>query len=216
VLKANSSADLKIHYTSIGNKISITDSLVGILSAGRASITAMQGGNDLYLEAQNQERSFCITPARPAVSMEFNHHGYTLISSSPDGNQWHREGEVIVGMTAQQLLLSEHGEYYVTVQIDDCISSPSETIKVLITDVLDNSADPGFIMFPNPVRNKLLLSTQSTGRKSFQIVDSQGRIISAANTEENSITLDTENLSPGIYLIRFQDSRGVHVRKLIK
>src|SRR5204863_3567818 len=94
-----------------------------IVSAGRASITATQAGNASFNAATSVERSFCIKPARPTVTLSNADTEFPrLTSSSATGNQWFLNGTTITGATGTTLDVTGEGVYTVQVKVDDCVS----------------------------------------------------------------------------------------------
>jgi hypothetical protein len=77
--------------------------------------------------------------------------------------------------------------------------------------------DAGILIFPNPVHNELYISTKTNiqtvtlfGIDGKQIAEAKN-IITSKNTSVN-----THNLTPGIYFVRVQSEKGIATKKFIK
>lgn len=76
-----------------------------------------------------------------------------------------------------------------------------------------------FYMYPNPVRDKLFLSSnEKTGTLKLKIFNIEGKLLSTQNLEfDKQASIDVSNLSTGIYFLNIEDGNGnVEVRKFIK
>ncbi len=94
--------------------------------------------------------------------------------------------------------------------IMDYSSSGSKAAKSFETDA--GSASPGakeavkpefeFTVFPNPFANSINISNASEIQR-VEIIDLTGKILRSVKGDDESVcTIDTENLVPGIYLVR--------------
>ena len=72
-----------------------------------------------------------------------------------------------------------------------------------------------FIIFPNPVQNKLIIQSATVDFNSISISDMNGRVVnSLKNTVSNEI--DVSNLQSGMYFLIIQSSEGKLTKKFIK
>lgn len=92
---------------------------------------------------------------------------------------------------------------YIGIRIMGNISVPKEDADILI--------------FPNPVQNKLYISTK-TNIQTVTLFGIDGKQIAEANniiTSKNT-SVNTHNLTPGIYFVRVQTDKGIATKKFIK
>ena len=79
-------------------------------------------------------------------------------------------------------------------------------------------SDLEFQLIPNPTLDKTMIVMKGNWiqEKNWVLVDVLGRVIQKGNTNQTQITLNTSNLSAGIYYVRVEMGDAVGVKKLIK
>ena len=92
-------------------------------------------------------------------------------------------------------------------------------IQVLTTVGLSEVVDPGFLMYPNPARDEIIISTDKfNGMVMIELFDMNGRQII---NEMKNITLgentrmSLDNVIPGVYTVRMTGTEGSSVRRLM-
>lgn len=84
---------------------------------------------------------------------------------------------------------------------------------------LDNQLVSDIKMYPNPAKNNLTFDSLNTSNQieSITIHDVHGKLVATySNFEEQLITISTESLTPGIYIIEISNTKGDRsIRKLI-
>ncbi|MFM8743188.1 MAG: hypothetical protein ACKODM_07680 [Cytophagales bacterium] len=68
-LTAIASSSLPVAYSTTSTTITLTNGAVGIVAAGRATITASQPGSPNYNAAEPVSQSFCVSPAKPSIAI---------------------------------------------------------------------------------------------------------------------------------------------------
>jgi len=88
------------------------------------------------------------------------------------------------------------------------------TFKVTgsITDLQDNSEEI-LQIYPNPVKDKLVIECVVKGQ--FQITDLMGRLVYIGILGKNN-TINTSNLTSGMYLVKFNQGKTVLTKKFLK
>lgn len=80
--------------------------------------------------------------------------------------------------------------------------------------------DDAISIFPNPFKNSFTYTFNSTDKESVLVelfsVDGKKVHIDTSNNVNNNITVDTSNLSTGIYIIRATTNKGIITKKIIK
>ncbi|MHC1776833.1 MAG: T9SS type A sorting domain-containing protein [Lentimicrobium sp.] len=71
-------------------------------------------------------------------------------------------------------------------------------------------------IFPNPAGKKLFIKTESAIDGTIRIFNLNGQLIHESLFENSFAEISTENLSPGIYLVKVIGQKGVSVNKFIK
>jgi hypothetical protein len=79
----------------------------------------------------------------------------------------------------------------------------------------ENSKDLSFIMFPNPTRSKLNISTGICGNYSIEIFDVTGKILFQQNYNEPDVTITTSEFTSGFYFIRIKNGSLSKTERLI-
>jgi 6-phosphogluconolactonase (cycloisomerase 2 family) len=219
-LSATSSSGLAIAYSSTSDKISIVNNQVTIASAGRAIITASQVGNGGYNPATPIDRSFCIKPAKPTVTLSNgNTPSPTLTSSASVGNQWYRNGVVLSGATTTTLAITQAGIYKVQAQVDDCISVFSDDAPLIVTATEPKLVDQ-IQLYPNPAGEELVLNLSGFELKksvTISIVDLMGRQmkgITAVGGEE--VRIDIREITSGQYVAVMQQGANRVAKLFVK
>jgi hypothetical protein len=198
-LGATSNSGLPVTYKPSSNKITIVGDQVTMVSAGRVTITADQAGNASFAAAALVERTFCINPAKPVITME-------------DENT---NGSLIPNETSSTLLVSVEGVYTVQVKVDDCESEVSEEISVVITGEV-NSTLEAKVVYPNPAENYIQINGLQNKDVQAQISDLMGRTNSILfEQHESSHRANVQNLSKGIYIIKIVEGNTIYQFKVL-
>jgi photosystem II stability/assembly factor-like uncharacterized protein len=61
--------------------------------------------------------------------------------------------------------------------------------------------------FPNPGKNQLTVELPANSRR-FELYDQAGRLVQSTSADRNTITVNTSELAPGIYLYLVRDEDG--------
>lgn len=205
-LAATASSGLPVAYGST-NKVSLAGNEVTLLSAGVATITAFQGGNSFYLSAPNVIRSFCINPAKPAITMSpgANDANVTLNSPVGDGNQWYRNGTLINGATSSSFIATEPGLYKLQVTVETCVSEFSNELPVIVTGAALSDTDLTLRLYPNPAVTDLNIvwpAGSSAEEREVTVYDILGRKVEHRIMSGDEISLDIRQLKEGTYILR--------------
>ncbi|HZY79866.1 MAG TPA: T9SS type A sorting domain-containing protein, partial [Cyclobacteriaceae bacterium] len=213
-LTATISTGRTITYsTTTPSLISITNSTMKLLKAGKARVVASQPGNEEYLPAASVEQTFCINPAKPTITITGELTlTPTLASSNETGNQWSLNGTTIAGATSKNYSPTADGVYTVTTTVEGCVSETSAATNLKITGLEDISKSVS--VYPNPMRTEVFVETAESSE--IRLVDMTGRVI--IKRESNGITqkLDVADLARGMYLIKVRLQGGIVTRAVIK
>jgi uncharacterized repeat protein (TIGR03803 family) len=217
-LTASSSSSLPVSFsTSTPTKVTVSGSQVSLIGAGRANIIASQEGNANFNAATSVDRSFCIKPAKPTVTLSnSNTESPTLTSSATSGNQWFLNGNPISGATNATYNATAAGVYKVQVQVDDCVSEFSLDQALIVTGDLTPSPTISFNAYPNPAENYLFVdgvSNQAVSKVTNQVGASQAI---RQEIKEGQLMIYTGELAAGLYVLRIQEKQQLHVIKFIK
>jgi hypothetical protein len=70
-------------------------------------------------------------------------------------------------------------------------------------------------IFPNPFSDVIYVENQELGDFQVELLDSNGRLILKKNSKANLIKLETNNLKPGIYIVKIHSSETTQTKTLI-
>ncbi|MFM7429031.1 MAG: T9SS type A sorting domain-containing protein, partial [Flammeovirgaceae bacterium] len=216
-LTATASSSLPIAYSTTSNNITLANGSVGIVGARRATISASQSGNSNYNAADPVSQRFCISPAKPAISLSnAGAPAPLLTSSASEENQWYLGGAAVEDATDATLRAAKTGIYKVQVTVGGCTSAFSDELALLVTGA--ETPDLSVNLHPNPVsRGVLSISFRGiAGRKHVTIFALTGESLLSSSTESGSIEIDVANLSAGMYLARIVADGVVQTKKFNK
>ncbi|HZY77895.1 MAG TPA: choice-of-anchor tandem repeat GloVer-containing protein [Cyclobacteriaceae bacterium] len=212
-LGAKASSDLAVSYTATSGKVTIENSTVTLVSAGRATIVAKQAGNNEYAPAADVEQSFCINPAKPVITIQ--NGGSVLIASGVDNTQqWYLNGAEIAGATKKQFSPTQDGTYTVKEKVDDCSSELSGAANVVTNGVED--LEKQVTIYPNPVKHELIVDLGQLTESSIAISDLMGRVVESRNTSTGVQNFNVSSFARGAYIVRIKTQAGFVNKVFIK
>ncbi len=144
----------------------------------------------------------------------------TLSSSYSSGNQWYKDGKLIVGATSQQLKIDGTGTYKVEVKIGNCTTSTEGPYVVTGLESIDNEAV--LSVFPNPTTGIVQVSVKANTSPKVDIQNSLGQSFAKIEMRKEGLqykgSYDLSSNSSGLYFVRIIDeSTGIQtVKKVIK
>jgi Secretion system C-terminal sorting domain len=130
---------------------------------------------------------------------------YFEIQRSRDGKMFSKIANIIGnGTTAAQhnyQLLDESPfsgtNYYRLKQVDT--GGQSELSKIVSVDMLNS--EKTISVFPNPVKDKVIVETNITGDYTIELLDITGKLLQQHKSNQPSLQLSTSGLPSGIYMI---------------
>jgi hypothetical protein len=218
MLTGSSTSSLPLSFTSLTPElISISGNQATIKKAGRASIQATQEGNNEYFAATALVNTFCIKPKQPLITKDFtNPEVPILTSSATDGNQWYKDGVMLMGAIQQQYTTQEAGSYTVQVTADDCVSVFSEAVILVITNAEKHEGVQKTMLYPVPASEQVTIAFQQSGFKALRIIDATGKILFHTATDEMETTLQVHHYTPGAYWLIVETVSSGEVLRFIK
>jgi len=220
-LNAASSSGLPVTFsTSSNSKISITGNVVTVAGAGSVTITATQGGNNVYRAAAPISKTICILPKKPSISATgLDSENVILASSSTSSNFWYRNNIALPGATNNTYTVDGKGLYTVKVIVDGCASEFSDPYAIIITDVIDSEHAIKLSLHPNPASQelKITISGVKQDETSDMIVyDLAGRVMSKEIMKGNESLLSIDKYPSGNYLIQITNKSFLLNTRFIK
>jgi len=81
---------------------------------------------------------------------------------------------------------------------------------------INNLAQNGISIYPNPVLNELIIEIKGNKEKTdFKILNSNGQVVFKGNLSEKTV-VQTRSFSPGAYLIKLENEKTYEFKKIIK
>jgi hypothetical protein len=162
------------------------------------------------------------TPPKPIITISnLNTSSPLLTSSSSTGNQWYLNGSEIVSAINQNYTVEEPGTYIVRVNINNCLSEPSDPKNLIIVGVEELEEKLKAIeIYPNPVSKEVSIGLDKFEPKmNFKVMvfDQTGKQIKAFSSWGGSkINLDLSGYPSGLYLVRVTSNSESHSYRVIK
>lgn len=151
--------------------------------------------------------------------------GTYFTSSSSTGNQWYLNGALIPGATNPTFSPIVSGDYYAIVSdpITGCTSLPSNMITFLLTGMDPSGFDGWVSVYPNPFRDKILVSfiLQEAGTVKITLFDIYGKVVGTIleaelqSTGKHQAEFDTQNLPAGFYIIKVRSPHYSISKKIL-
>jgi hypothetical protein len=99
--------------------------------------------------------------------------------------------------------------YYRVLSVDKNGDINYSPIKIISLNQLESKVN----VFPNPAKNNIIITRQNSGKENIQLLDMSGKILQKIVLTSLVQPISIENLSKGIYLLKFEDD---NVIKFIK
>jgi hypothetical protein len=158
-------------------------------------------------------------PAKPFITPNGNSISatFTLLSSSPAGNQWLRNGQPVPGATGQRYSVTEPGTYTVRVTSGDC---DLDSDPIILTGPAEPSAPARVVQVqPNPARDQVRIVYQAArraGTATVKVYDLRGRRMVEQPLSGVETAINVSAWPAGRYLVRVEDGSTSHPLSFIK
>lgn len=163
-------------------------------------------------------------PPAPTITVQQQAFGILLTSSSPIGNHWFRNGNLLPRATDSTILVvNVNGTYSCVVSWGDCYSPSSPGVLVIVTDLNKMLGGNGLSMLltPNPTNGHALLTLsgiRETDEVQLRVTDVLGRTVwmesSTSSETLVSYPIDLSSLPKGIYTLHTVTTSGTVSRRL--
>lgn len=150
-------------------------------------------------------------PAVPTIAPQWN----TLTSSSPSGNQWYLNGVLIPGATGQVYVATQSGNY--TVVVTDANGCTATSLPSFTTSISDGPDGSSFVVYPNPVSDKLYFELSQPIQKSgiLNIYNILGKLINSQEINASTKFIDF-NYAAGTYHVEMIADDVIYRSKVVK
>ena len=153
-------------------------------------------------------------PATPTITFD----GSVLHSDATTGNQWYKNGVLIVDAINQDFTPIEDDVYTVIVtNVDACASEVSNTI-IVITTGIENNLNSDISVFPNPTTGKVNIKFENLNSNTkISFLDLTGKsIIEKEISAKTTISeFDLSKFPKGVYLVKVLNNDNVKIEKIV-
>jgi len=140
-----------------------------------------------------------------------------LQSNFEAGNQWYKNGEMIIGAVEQELAVTESGVYKVEVTVQGCMTSAEKEFIVLGAE---ENANAIVKIYPNPVSDELTVQFKNPQDvKTTVLFDNMGKSLESKGTHqirEGKVTFTMNSYPAGVYVVKVQGSTYLSTFKVLK
>ena len=110
------------------------------------------------------------------------------------------------------VIVTHPGTGTLTATTTGCLSSATITLNATNLDVVEEEECPVGV-FPNPASGSVTVTGESLCK--VEVHNLLGQLVASSDCDGDSVTIDLQNLSQGVYLVTATDRDGrQHVRKL--
>lgn len=149
-------------------------------------------------------------------------NGDTLKSSYTIGNQWFKDGVELLGASEQTLVLSNSGNYKVSVTLGSGCSTESTSYSAIKTDVpIIQTADFTCVVFPNPNNGMFTINLESEQNEIFELelFTSNGESIVRKSIKHlagiQQIPFGKTSLANGVYYLQIKHGTNYLSRQIV-
>jgi hypothetical protein len=148
------------------------------------------------------------TPPKPEVSATTQSNGDVVLHTTSTAAEyyWFREGSPVPG-SGSSYIATQSGNYAVLViSADGCSSKPSDAVSVVVVGDIYDGVSTGFGVYPNPATTMLYYDAETPGVNARLFAASGAEIRVNTIRSGTQLVLDVSQLSPGLYLLRVEES----------
>ncbi len=137
-----------------------------------------------------------------------------------DQYQWLLDGEPINGANDLNYTASENGEYALMVTTENGCSYTSESLSVIVNNLVNLTNLVDFTVYPLPFYEQLnyKISFEKPTEVKVSLIDQQGKPIQEkvfARTSTINGQISGEDLVSSVYLLKIETSEGIAIKKVI-
>ena len=155
----------------------------------------------------------------PAIDVTVTDMSPTLMANeSGAAYQWldcNNGNTVISGEINQNYTAAMNGSYAVEITQSGCVDT--STCINLTTVGISELSTPMINLYPNPVKNQLIIALEQNVDIQVTIVTVEGKLIySSTEMSKRKLTIDTSHWDKGIYFVRLNNEKIHQIHKVIK
>jgi PKD repeat protein len=143
-----------------------------------------------------------------------------LSSNNPTSWSWTFQGGTPATSSEQNPLVTyqEAGTYDVTLTVENQYGSDTKTVEGYITVDstigIDELADKGLTIFPNPLSGDMLTIESETEIHRVALYDLSGVLLLQKNFDATHAVLNLQKFESGLYFLQVTDGSGIRMEKI--
>ncbi|MGX7667343.1 T9SS type A sorting domain-containing protein [Flavobacterium pedocola] len=214
-------SDGSLFVTDEGNnkirKISITGDVSTFAGTGAVGATDGTASSASF----KNPTGICVAPNNTLYVSDYGNHkirkiksfGYSIAPSLPDGLSFNPVTGEISGTPTMP---TPSAQYTVTASNADGVSTFVLTIEVTATLVAHHWNNTAFKVYPNPVKDKVIVTAENQVIKNLALWNVLGQKIKSEETSQQTVEVDLSQIQSGIYICRIASDLGEQEIKIIK
>ena len=159
-----------------------------------------------------------VVNALPVATASVSNH--TTITASPAGQTYKwincANNQVIANETAATFVAEENGSYQVVVTNSNGCSDTSACVEINTVGFDEAQNDLGVSVYPNPTAGEVYLQMPGAEQADVVVSDMQGKVIAVISGAQNGAVIDLKEAQNGVYMIRYTNSKGSGVSRIVK
>lgn len=189
---------------------------IGDIGAGSTATTiATSGTNTIFRGIAFSPTAACTAPSVTVATSSntiCSGQSATLTASGATSYSWN------TGANSSTIVVSPTiSTTYTATGTNTCSSSNTAFTQsvVVCTGLKSNASNELTKIYPNPAHDVLNISFEEQGVYSVSIIDAVGKVVYVNQTDKN-LTINTSNLSQGIYIVKVKSNNAQSNYKFIK
>ncbi|MBI5218406.1 MAG: PKD domain-containing protein [Bacteroidia bacterium] len=135
---------------------------------------------------------------------------YVLGGNPPYSYHWN------TGATTPFMMGLNAGTYSVAViDASGCFITGPVTVDVIQTVLSENSQGNGYLIFPNPTSQKILIQSLGENIIKIEIMDVLGNLLQVVQSMNKNISIDLSSYSDGIYIVKLYTETHIYLQKIL-
>ena len=141
---------------------------------------------------------------------------YSIVSGNTDGAFAINTSTGVLSVANGAALNADFTLVVKVLDNNNLSSQATITINIIPTGIESTGNNSTIKVYPNPVSDELIIEIEGNNDRSyFEILNSTGNIVFKGNLSERTI-VPTTSFSPGVYIIKIENSNFFKFIKIIK
>jgi hypothetical protein len=193
---------------------SSTDTSITVTASATSGNIAVVANNDI---GSSPARTLAVTghnfPAKPGITVIGD---WLTCAVTALGYQWYKNNIIIANATNINYLVTQTGYYQVEITtLPGCIAKSDSTF-IKPSDIESVDANAGIRIYPNPVREELIIEFNDCHDAYYEIIGITGQQVLSNTIIASRVIIDTRKFNSGMYILKIIYDNGVYVKNFVK